>query len=189
VFTNAQTGNIILIGVNAANGDWAQTLRHVSPLLAFFPGVYAAQWLRQRSGPEGAVRAAATALCIEIVTLIAIALLSRRIPELVITFAFSFVAALQSSCFANVGLWSYTSVVTTGNLRTLGKAMFHGVYPGHDPDSNAQARVFAVICSVYAAFAILGAFVTIHLHRAGIVFPIILLGLALLACFRKGQAT
>jgi len=182
VFTNAQTGNIILIGVSAANGDWMQALRHLPPILAFFPGVYAAQWLRQQSGLKGEAWAAIAALCVEVAALAGIGLLPQSIPDMLVTFAIAFVAALQSSCFANIGKWSYTSVVTTGNLRTLGKAMFHGVFPGHDPSYRAEARVFAVICSVYATFAILGGIVTTYIHRSAIACPLILLTLALLVC-------
>jgi uncharacterized membrane protein YoaK (UPF0700 family) len=188
VFTNAQTGNIILIGVSAANGDWTQALRHLPPLVAFFPGIYAAQWLRQRSAPKGEFHAAVAALCVEIAAIVAIALLPHRVPDMLVTFAIAFVAALQSSCFANVGRWSYTSVVTTGNLRTLGKAMFLGVFPNHDPAYKAEARVFAVICSVYAVSAILGGIVTTRFHRSAVVCPLILLSLALLACLDEARA-
>lgn len=34
VFTNAQTGNIILIGVSAANGDWLRIERNRSAVIA-----------------------------------------------------------------------------------------------------------------------------------------------------------
>jgi uncharacterized membrane protein YoaK (UPF0700 family) len=37
VFASAQTGNIILFGVFAAQDDWRQALRHVPPMLAFSP--------------------------------------------------------------------------------------------------------------------------------------------------------
>jgi uncharacterized membrane protein YoaK (UPF0700 family) len=42
LFVNGQTGNIILFGVFSAQDDWSQTLRRVLPMLAFFPGVFAA---------------------------------------------------------------------------------------------------------------------------------------------------
>ena len=47
VFTNAQTGNIILFVVFAAQGEWRQALRYVSANAGFFPwrlhGAMAAQ--------------------------------------------------------------------------------------------------------------------------------------------------
>ena len=75
VFTNAISGNIILFGVFAAEGQWPQALRHVPPTLAFFAGVIAAQGLRQsqRSRPHGTgggqSRAPVLSLCVEIAAL------------------------------------------------------------------------------------------------------------------------
>ncbi len=43
VFATAQTGNIVLIGVQAARGEWSAALRHVPALLAFVAGVATAE--------------------------------------------------------------------------------------------------------------------------------------------------
>ena len=40
VFANAQTGNIVLLGQNLAQGQWKTALHYLVPLCAFFLGVY-----------------------------------------------------------------------------------------------------------------------------------------------------
>ena len=40
VFANAQTGNIILLGHNAMNGDFTEAFRYLVPVLAFAGGIY-----------------------------------------------------------------------------------------------------------------------------------------------------
>ena len=40
VFANAQTGNIVLLGQNLAQGQWKTALHYLIPLAAFFLGVY-----------------------------------------------------------------------------------------------------------------------------------------------------
>ena len=42
VFANAQTGNIVLLGQNLAEGNWNGALHYLIPLLAFISGVYVA---------------------------------------------------------------------------------------------------------------------------------------------------
>ena len=42
VFANAQTGNIVLLGQNLAEGNWGVALHYLIPLLAFISGVYVA---------------------------------------------------------------------------------------------------------------------------------------------------
>ncbi len=45
VFTNAQSGNVVLFAVYAAQLDWLQTLKFYSPILAFLPGIFAGRWI------------------------------------------------------------------------------------------------------------------------------------------------
>jgi uncharacterized membrane protein YoaK (UPF0700 family) len=50
VLANTQSANVVLLGVHAALGDWAQAFRHVPPIIAFVLGVCAAIGLRSRDG-------------------------------------------------------------------------------------------------------------------------------------------
>src|SRR5271154_3321911 len=43
VFANAMTGNVVLLGVFAAAGDWRGALDHIPPIFAFLAGVFMAQ--------------------------------------------------------------------------------------------------------------------------------------------------
>jgi uncharacterized membrane protein YoaK (UPF0700 family) len=185
VFTNAQTGNIILFSVYAAQGHWQKALRHIPSILAFFPGIFAAQWLRDRAPADGKIRAAIAALCCEIAMFAIIGLLPSDVPNAFIVFALSFVSALQYACFDSVGHWSYTSVVTTGNLRTLGASFYHGIYPKRDPEAAEKARAFAVICASFVSGAVIGAGVTMRLQRGAILGVIALLFAALVVCTAK----
>jgi uncharacterized membrane protein YoaK (UPF0700 family) len=47
VFANAQTGNIVLLGVDAQAGHWREALLHIPPVVAFVLGVALAQMLAQ----------------------------------------------------------------------------------------------------------------------------------------------
>ena len=39
VFTNAQTGNILLLGINISVRNWHMALRYLAPVLAFAIGI------------------------------------------------------------------------------------------------------------------------------------------------------
>jgi uncharacterized membrane protein YoaK (UPF0700 family) len=181
VFVNAQTGNIILFGVFAAQDDWSQALRHVPPMLAFFPGVFAAQWLRKRSFADDPLRATPVILGIEIAILAVVGCLSFAFPHIAVVFAIAFAAAMQNSGFHHAGKWSYQSVVTPGNLRSLGEALFSVMSSSRSPEASDQARTLAILCGSFACGAIAGAALTVRLGKSAIVFPILLLSLALLS--------
>ena len=46
VFANAQTGNLVLLGKNLAEGNLPAALRYFFPLAAFAGGIYLAGWVR-----------------------------------------------------------------------------------------------------------------------------------------------
>src|ERR1700751_6214293 len=46
VFANSMPGNIVLLTVNLAAGDWQQASRHISPIVGFACGVLAAHLLQ-----------------------------------------------------------------------------------------------------------------------------------------------
>ena len=46
VFANSMTGNIVLLAVNLAAGNWQQVSRHISPIVGFVCGVLAAHLLQ-----------------------------------------------------------------------------------------------------------------------------------------------
>ena len=50
VFATAETGNIVLMGINLAQGQLDQALHYLLPILAFALGVLAAELLRRRFG-------------------------------------------------------------------------------------------------------------------------------------------
>lgn len=48
VFANAQTGNILLFGVNLSMGHWSKALQYVCPVIAFAIGIAMAEFARRK---------------------------------------------------------------------------------------------------------------------------------------------
>ena len=182
VFANAQTGNVVLLGLYAAAGEWAEAFRHVPPIVAFVAGVFVAHRLRLDTKWRHAHNAALLSLAVEILFLAVVALLPSRFPDFPIVLGVAFVAALQSSCFACVEGQAYSSVMTTGNLRRGAEAIFAGVTAPRDPRALDQARVFGAVVACFCLGAALGAFATARLGNAALVVPIALLSCALFLC-------
>jgi uncharacterized membrane protein YoaK (UPF0700 family) len=187
VFANAQTGNVVLLGVAAATGQWREALHHVPPIAAFLLGVFVAHRLRRRASVRGAQLAALFSLGVEIALLLVVAALPRAFPDLPIVLGIAFVAALQSSSFARVEGAAYSSVMTTGNLRRMAEALLAGLGPPRDAAALRQGRVFAAICSTFCLGAALGAFAAERLANAAVLVPAAVLALALVLCLRGGR--
>ena len=185
VFANAMTGNVVLLGVFAAAGDWPQAWRHIPPIIAFLLGVFTAQLLG-RPSPRPLLRhPALLCLVLEILFLCGAAWLPVSFPDLWLVLGLSFVAALQNSSFPKVGSWSYNSVMTTGNLRRFAEGLFMAFQPGQRGDGLGQARTFGLVCTLFLLGAFTGAVCTPHLHNLALLIPAVLLTVVLLRIQRS----
>jgi uncharacterized membrane protein YoaK (UPF0700 family) len=185
VFANAQTANIVLLGLFAALGQWSQSLRHVPPIVAFILGVLTAYRLRIHASKSGKRREVLFSLVVEIVSLSVVAALPPHFSDVPIVLVVAFVAALQSSSFSRVEGFAYSSVMATGNLRWTFEPLVAGSWRSRDAQALHQASVFGAICATFAVGAGLGAFFTTRLVNAALVVPIVLLFLALILCIRR----
>jgi uncharacterized membrane protein YoaK (UPF0700 family) len=159
VFANAQTGNVVFVAIDAAQGRWADAARYLPIIGAFVLGLLAAESLAARrhrrwlSDPTRAVLAA------EIAVLVVVACLPVGTPSLWTTTAVAFVAALQVTTFRLVGETSYSTTMTTGNLRTLVTGAYEWL-SGYDRGQRVVAGRLTVIVLAFAGGAGVGALVS-----------------------------
>jgi uncharacterized membrane protein YoaK (UPF0700 family) len=165
VFANAQTGNVVLLGVFAAQGEWAAALRHIPPLLAFAAGVFTAETLRHPRVDPAVRRPLRVALAAEVVVLVVIGALPRDFDHTVIVLLVAYVAALQNSTFGTLRSWAVNTTMTTGNLRTATRAFYRAVFL-REQGAAAQAGAFGAVCLAFLVGAGFGALVTVHWDNA-----------------------
>jgi uncharacterized membrane protein YoaK (UPF0700 family) len=163
VFATAQTGNIVLIGVQAATGQWSAALRHVPALLAFVAGVATAETMLHPRVTPLVRRPRRAALIAELVVLSCVGTLSREMGSTAIVVLVAYVAAMQNATFGTLRRWSVNTVIATGNLSTATRAAYRALVLG-EAGAAEQARLFGTICLTFLAGAVLGAFAT---HRLG----------------------
>jgi uncharacterized membrane protein YoaK (UPF0700 family) len=166
VFANAQTGNVVLLGVDAQAGHWREALLHIPPIVAFMLGVALAQLLAQPAIRKIVRRPTRWVLIAEIVVLAAVGAMPGRIPSGVVTGAIAFVSAAQITTFRSLEGIGYSTTITTANLRTLITKIFEW-RAGHELAARHHAALLASIVAAFAVGAGVGGLCTrlIH-HRA-----------------------
>ncbi|WP_431837954.1 YoaK family protein [Cellulomonas sp. Y8] len=156
VFANAQTGNVVFVAIHAAQGQWAQAAGYLPIIGAFVLGLVAAEWLAAHRRLPGLDDPTRVVLLAEIAVLVAVAGLPRSVPTLVTTMAVAFVAALQVTTFRLVRDTTYSTTMTTGNLRTLVTAAYEWL-SGYDRTQRVVAQRLALIVLAFAGGAGVGA--------------------------------
>ena len=101
VFANAQTGNIVLLGVRLIQGQWPLVLHYLIPILAFAVGVVVAELVKHRFRKDGGVHWRQITVGLELVLLVGVAFLPANLDSLA-NVAVSFVCAVQVESFRKV---------------------------------------------------------------------------------------
>jgi uncharacterized membrane protein YoaK (UPF0700 family) len=164
VFATAQTGNIVLFGVDAQAGHWHEALLHVPPVVAFMLGVALAQTLAQPRVRRIVRRPTRWVLIAEIVVLAAVGAVPGQVSSGAVPGAIAFVAAVQVSTFRSLDGIEYSSTFTTSNLRALTVNVLTW-RTGHDPASRHRAALLASVIAAFAGGAVVGGLCTRLIHH------------------------
>lgn len=117
VFSNAQTGNVVLMSQHFMTGEWTEALRYLFPLLAFTLGVLLAEQIQYYHKYKEGVHWRQKILLIEIVILFAVGFIPTGFNT-VAAILVSFTCAMQVQSFRKIDGYSYASTMCIGNLRS-----------------------------------------------------------------------
>lgn len=159
VFANAQTGNIVLFAVRAANEEWKGALHYIPPILAFILGVLVSEVVKIPHIREILHSYRRSILILECIVLIIVGFLPKSVPNLLVTVCIAFVSSLQISTFNKLDKWNYNSTMTTGNLRTATLAAYLA-FIERNQEAKRQFKEFFVIILSFLLGALLGTFST-----------------------------
>ena len=124
VFANAQTGNIVLLGVHMADGDYRQALYYVVPIIAFSIGVFITEVLKKYFSSREFAMYEHWIIAIEVLLLLIIGFIPPSMPDGVVNVTISFVCSLQVNSFRKIKNLPYATTMCTGNLRSGTEKLF-----------------------------------------------------------------
>ena len=117
VFSNAQTGNVVLMSQHFMTGDWKAGVRYLLPLIAFVLGGFVADQIQMRYKYARRLHWRQGILLAEIVILFVVGFIPHSL-NMTATIFVSFACAMQVQTFRKVGGYSYASTMCIGNLRS-----------------------------------------------------------------------
>ena len=174
VFCNAQTGNIVLLGVYTATGQWQSALNHIPPIIAFVIGVFLAEAIKRNQLPVRYLDWKRTILMIETIVLFIIGFIPSSAPNVIVTATVSLVASIQVSSFRKLVDSQFNTTMSTGNLRSASQALFLAVTQKDTDAAIRSIRYFMVILS-FLSGALTGGIITSHFGIKAVWCTIVLL--------------
>ncbi len=181
VFANAMTGNIVILMIHLAHGDFPGGARYIYPIAAYICGVAVAHSLKEKPFAQWIAYPARASLGIEIVFL-ALAALMPGLPDEVIVTGIAFVAAMQATAFTKVGAFAFTSVTTSANLRHFAESFMAALVFRDGVAAWRQLTFFGTVVGCFFIGALSGAYISYTIGHAALWLPIVLLSAAFILC-------
>jgi uncharacterized membrane protein YoaK (UPF0700 family) len=174
VFANAETGNMVLLGIQLLRGNWGRALTYLVPILAFALGVWVAEAVCARFAKHPGVHWRQLTLGGEVLVVAAVAFLPETLNMLANVLV-AFVCAVQVESFRRVRGNAFASTMCTGNLRSGTEQLFYYRRTGDQAVRNNALCYYGIIAA-FIAGAALGAITCDALGRkAALVCAAILL--------------
>lgn len=154
VFSNAQTGNVVLMSQNIMIGNFARGLYYLCPIFAFILGVAIANFIEYKYKYAKKIHWRQGILIVEILLLFVVGFIPYSL-NMAATTLVSFSCAMQVQTFRKVRGYSYASTMCIGNLRS-GTAALSGFIHERKPEQLRQAMYYFGVIFFFAVGAGLG---------------------------------
>jgi len=176
VFSNAQTGNIVLMSQHLMEGDWATALHYLFPLFAFALGVFVAEQIGHRYKTYTKLHWRQIVVAIELLLLLIVGFIPTQY-NIIATALVSFACSMQVQTFRKVHGYGYASTMCIGNLRSGTESL--SIYlRDKKPEALRKALHYYGIICVFAIGAGAGGICSLHIGLRAIWVSSLLLCIA-----------
>lgn len=171
VFANAQTGNIVLFGMNIAAGKASSSVRYLLPILAFCVGIIIAQWMKNVLSSDAKIHWRQITTLLEILILLGVYFIpqSERL-NLATNVMVSLACALQVQSFKKMNGNAFATTMCTGNLRSAVEHLYLARSKKSRVHFDRSIQYFGVI-AFFIVGAALGTFLIGLFGLKSILFP------------------
>jgi len=117
VFANAQTGNMLLLGVHLAQGEWAEALQYFCPVLLFTAGIILSIVIRRSPRREQRLHWRQATVLFEAAVLFGVCFMPQS-ANLIANSLISLACGIQLESFGKIRGSAIATTMCIGNLRT-----------------------------------------------------------------------
>lgn len=161
VFANAQTGNMVLLAISAAESDFGKVFKYLLPILAFMLGILVTELVKSRYRYNTAIHWRQIVIALEFIVLLIIAFVPSGVQDDLVNIAVAFVCSMQVESFRKFeGKSAYATTMCTGNLRSATEHLFFFGLNKNKEERNTSLKYYGII-----AIFIVGAFVSMKVSQ------------------------
>ena len=185
VFCNAQTGNVVLLGMELGKGDWSGALYYLIPIGAYILGAVVSELLPNPVKHRLAVRWDTLLIAVEMIVIVILGFLPESAPVQISQVAVNFIASMQYNTFRQAEGVAVATTFVTNHIRQVGVGLAMEWRHRHDAEKPHRRKFlthlgmllfFAAGATVGTVFCLqlLGRAVWLTLLPLAVVFAVLL---------------
>ena len=120
VFCNAQTGNVVLLGMQLGKGDWSGALYYLIPISAYILGAVVSELLPNPVKHRLAVRWDTLLIAVEMLVIVMLGFVPESAPVQISQVAVNFIASMQYNTFRQAEGVAVATTFVTNHIRQVG---------------------------------------------------------------------
>lgn len=186
VFANAQTGNIVLLGISLAEGSYLKVLQYLLPIAAFSVGVLISQAIKSKLPKSYHLHWRQIIIAIEMLLLFICTFIPSGKSNMIVNTIVSLVCALQVESFRVINGNKVATTMCTGNLRSGTELLFQGISTKNKTALKQSLNYYFIIL-FFIIGAVAGAVITNFIGIKSIIACCILLIIPFVMMFKRNN--
>ncbi len=182
VFANCQTGNLVMFALSAADGNGADMILYLIPVIAFIVGIFLAEWVKQIFRLYEKLHWRQIIILFEIFCLAVTAFIPEGNLDVIVTTVIAFVCSMQVESFRKVRGNAFATTMCTGNLRSASENLYHWI-AGGDKEAKKKGQHYLTIVGSFMIGAVVGAALTHIFAEKAVLFCCIILFITFMLMF------
>lgn len=170
VFCNAQTGNVVLLGLSIGSREWGKALYYLIPIFAYLFGAFISELLPNIVKRRLAVRWDTLSISLEMAVVFVLGFIPDSAPVQISQIAVNFIASIQYNTFRRAEGIPVATTFVTNHIRQVGAGLAHELSHLRKPDNPHHDKFMKHLCMLI--FFLLGVI-------AGTIFCLIFAGRAI----------
>lgn len=174
IFANAQTGNLIFVGIDLIEGNYRDVIHYSIPILSFIIGVLVSKFIESKYKELSIFKHIYMLLLIQIFALLVIFVKYKFFGLDIRPIVISFICAIQFDGFRKVNNLVFASVFCTGNLRSMSEHLYKFVVL-KKKESKIPLVIYSTVIAVFLSGVILGAAMSKYFMHKAIFLPLVII--------------
>lgn len=141
VFCNAQTGNVVLMGMAIGSKDWGQALYFLVPISAYILGAFVSELLPNPVKHRFSIRWDTILIGIEMLVVFGLGFVPESAPVQISQVAINFIASMQYNTFRQSEGIPMATTFATNHIRQIGVGLAKELRHLHTPEKTHRKKL------------------------------------------------